>query len=189
MEETGQFVSSHQDNVRNELIKMTLIMEIIAVALAFGAVISGIMGMNLTNHFEEKDYSFVECVAAMILLMVIVFLSFLMYYYWMKKDTRQAQSFNLLKNFFKAVDDLEFMRFKRKINKFEFLDAVRTITKMSIADQEGDFLFQMVDTDKDGLIDTEHELALGGTRHSSCSIDMEGNVNYGYRHSESMCSI
>ena len=163
MEETSLFVSSHQDNVRNELIKMSLVMEIASVALTLGAFIGGTMGMNLKNNMEENNYAFSVTVILMIFAMGIVYASFSLYYHRMKKDTRKAQSFNVLKNFFKAVDDLEFIKFNKEINKEEFLDAVRTITKMQIVDTEGDFLFKMVDSDGDGVIDTEKELALGGT--------------------------
>jgi len=165
MEETDQFVSSHQDNVRNELMKMGLLIEILAVSLAFGAVIGGIFGMNLKNHMEGSNHAFMILLGAMLVMMATIFGGFIMKYYYLKRDTSKAQSFSVLKNFFKCVDDLEFQDFPKFINKDDFVGAVKKITKINITDREADFLFQMVDQNDDGLIDTETELVLGGINH------------------------
>ena len=53
MEDTDSFVSAHQDNVRNELMKMGLVIDILAVTLGFGAVVGGIFCMNLKNTFMK----------------------------------------------------------------------------------------------------------------------------------------
>ena len=154
-------MSSHQDNVRNELMKMGLLIEILAVSLAFGAVVGGIFGMNLRNHLEDKEYAFMSLLGAMFVMMATIFGGFIMKYYYLKRDTSKAQSFNVLKNFFKCVDDLEFQHFPKFITKDDFISAVKKITKLHITDKEADFLFQMVDRNDDGLIDTETELVLG----------------------------
>ena len=163
IEETDQFVNSHQDNVRNELMKMGLIIEILAVTLGFGAVVGGIFGMNVVNHLEQDSNAFLIILVGMIVFMVSIFAGFLLKYHFLKKDTSKAQSFNVLKNFFRAVDDLEFQHFKKVINKDDFVEAVKKITRLNISDKEADFLFQMVDINDDGIIDTETELVLGGT--------------------------
>ena len=162
MDETDQFVSSHQDNVRNELMKLSLVMEMIAVALAFGAVIGGIMGMNVKNHYEESNWAFMIVCIGMFVLMFLIIGGFYIKYYYLKRDTSKAQSFNVLQNFFKCIDDLEFFKFEKLISKDDFIDAVKKVTKMPIADKEADFLFQLLDCDGDGVIDTEKELVLGG---------------------------
>ena len=52
IEDTDQFISAHLDSVRNEIIKMSLFIEVGGLIMGFGAVVSGIFGMNLTNHVE-----------------------------------------------------------------------------------------------------------------------------------------
>ena len=55
IEDTDQFISAHLDSVRNEIIKMSLFIEVGGLIMGFGAVVSGIFGMNLTNHVEVKQ--------------------------------------------------------------------------------------------------------------------------------------
>jgi len=54
IEDTDQFISAHLDSVRNEIIKMSLFIEVGGLIMGFGAVVSGIFGMNLTNHVEVQ---------------------------------------------------------------------------------------------------------------------------------------
>lgn len=63
MEDTDQFISAHLDSVRNEIIKMSLFIEIGALVMAVGAVVSGVFGMNLTNTLENNPYAFLIVVA------------------------------------------------------------------------------------------------------------------------------
>ena len=52
IEDTDQFISAHLDSVRNEIIKMSLFIEVGGLIMGFGAVVSGIFGMNLNNKIE-----------------------------------------------------------------------------------------------------------------------------------------
>merc|ERR1712112_98002 len=81
-------------------------------------------------------------------------------YYQLKADTSSAQSFTLLKNFFTYVDELEYHVFNKRIEKGEFKQAVEKITGLKITDRESEYLFKMVDANKDGIIDAENELNL-----------------------------
>ena len=56
IEDTDQFISAHLDSVRNEIIKLSLFIEVGALIMASGAVVSGIFGMNLLNKIEEHEY-------------------------------------------------------------------------------------------------------------------------------------
>ena len=79
----------------------------------------------------------------------------------LRADTSKAQSFTLLKNFFTYVDDLEFHVFNKKtLNRAEFHQAVEKVTNLSISDKEAEYLFAMMDTDQDGVIDTRKELQI-----------------------------
>ena len=44
IEDTNQFISAHLDSVRNKMIRMSLFMEMGALALGSGAVVGGIFG-------------------------------------------------------------------------------------------------------------------------------------------------
>ena len=159
MDEVAQFVNSHQDNVRNDLISMSLIIEILCMTLGFGAFIGGVFGMNLTNSYEEDPHAFVIVNIILLSVMILIFAGFRIRMAVMKRDTKNANSFNVLKNFFNCVDDLEFQDLPKLINRADFTEAVKQITGMkNVNEREVDFLFQMVDKNNDGLIDRETEL-------------------------------
>jgi len=163
MEDTDQFVSAHQDNVRNELMKVSLVIEILAVTLGFGAVVGGIFGMNVPNHMEENPIAFTFILVGMCLFMVFMFGGFLLKYYYLKRDTSKAQSYNVLRNFFKYADllEFEFQQFPEKnIKKEDFIESVTRITGMTLNEKDADFLFDMVDSNNDGVISTDTELIL-----------------------------
>ena len=104
MEDTDSFVSAHQDNVRNELMKMGLVIDILAVTLGFGAVVGGIFGMNLKNNLEDSASAFMFVLVGTVLLMLLMFSGFILKYYSLKKDTSKAQSYNVLRNFFRYAE-------------------------------------------------------------------------------------
>lgn len=161
IEDTDQFVSAHLDSVRNEIMKMSLCIEVGALVMGFGAVVGGAFGMNL--KFDEVMFgpnSFFIVVGVTVVLMLLIAAGFVKKYYELKKDTSSAQTFNLLKNFFTYVDDLEYHLFNKNVNKVQFKDAVEKITNLKVSEKESDYLFQMVDANNDGVIDAENELNL-----------------------------
>ena len=83
----------------------------------------------------------------------------------MKIDTSSAHNFKALKNFFTYVDDLEHIVQKKKLDEKEFKEALNQLTGLKITNEESDFIFRMLDTNKDGVINTEQELKLGQRRH------------------------
>jgi len=160
IEDTDQYISAHLDSVRNEIIKMSLFIEVGGLIMAFGAVVGGIFGMNLKNHIEEAPWAFTIVCISMVVAMIIIALVFTLKYYQLKADTSSAQGFTLLKNFFTYVDDLEYHVFTKRIKKGEFKQAVEKITDLKITDRESEFLFKMMDANNDGIIDAEDELNL-----------------------------
>merc|ERR1719381_362257 len=74
IEDTDQFISAHLDSVRNEIIKMSLFIEVGGLIMGFGAVVSGIFGMNLTNHVEEAPWAFLVVCSSIVVAMIIFFL-------------------------------------------------------------------------------------------------------------------
>jgi len=152
IEDTDQFISAHLDAVRNEIIKMSLFIEIGALTMAVGAVVSGIFGMNLSNALEESPYAFILVLVGLVVIMIALFAGLTRKYYQLKADTTSAQSFTLLKNFFSYVDDLEYNVFNKNIEKVEFKGMVERITGLKISDKESEYLFKMVDVNRNGIV-------------------------------------
>ena len=160
IEDTNQFISAHLDSVRNKMIRMSLFMEMGALALGSGAVVGGIFGMNLTHGLEEHPSAFIITLGGITVIMTGIFAGFNANYNKLKVDTTSAQSFLALKNFFTYVDDLEFIVNKKQLNPREFKLALNKLTGLKITDEESDFIFKMFDSNKDGFVNTEEELHL-----------------------------
>jgi len=159
IEDTDQFISAHMDSVRNEIIKMSLFTEVGGVIMGFGAVVSGIFGMNLDNKMdlyplqgapEDKvPWPFLAVCGGILMAMLFFILGFTKKFYQLRTDTSSAHSFTLLKNFFNHVDDLEEHVFsKKKMGKGEFKQSVEKITGLRVTDREADFLARMVEAKK-----------------------------------------
>merc|ERR1719483_1752699 len=159
VEDTDQFISAHLDSVRNEIIKMSLFIEIGGLTMGMGAVVSGIFGMNLTNAMEKNPYAFSLVCLGLMAIMLALFAGFTTKYLQLKADTSSAQSFTLLKNFFSYVDDLEYNVFNKDVEKSEFKETVEKITGLKISDKESEYLFKMVDVDKNGVIGAERRMS------------------------------
>merc|ERR1719278_1223741 len=106
IEDTDQYISAHLDSVRNEIIKISLFIEVGGLVMGFGAVLGGIFGMNLKNNIEESPWAFLIVCISMVVAMIIISLGFALKYNQLMSDTSSAQNFTLLKNFFTYVDDL-----------------------------------------------------------------------------------
>jgi len=169
---THQFVDAHLDTVRNELMKITLVIEIFALVLGFGAVVGGFFGMNMNNHINEHNgIAFPLVVTITLLAMSLIAGVFWKIYYHLKQDTSSAQTFTLLKNFFTYVDEFENIFAKnKKVDKRIFKEALQDITNSNVGEKELDYLFQMIDADNDGVIDGETEMNIE-TCDSDFSID------------------
>ena len=165
IEDTDQFISAHLDSVRNEIIKLSLFIEIGALIMASGAVVSGIFGMNLLNKIENYEHGFMLVCIGILAMMIIFSGGFYQKYSQMRADTSSAHSFTLLKNFFTYVDDLEYYVFNKKtLTAKEFKEAIEKITKLKISDKEAEYLFTMFDANRDGFIDIEGELNITTTK-------------------------
>ena len=151
IEDTDQFISTHLDAVRNKIIKMNLFIEIGALTMGVGAVVSGIFGMNLTNYLELSPYAFVLVVISLMVIMLALFVGLTTKYYQLKADTTSAHGFTILKNFFSYVDDLEYSVFDKNVEKLEFKSTVEKITGLKISDKESEYLFKMVGVKQTGV--------------------------------------
>ena len=158
IEDTDQFISAHLDSVRNEIIKLSLYLEIGALVMSSGAVVSGIFGMNLTNKLEEHSYAFLLVCFGILLMMSAFFTFFYRRYYQLRVDTRSAHSFTLLKSFLMYVDDLEFIDISRKsLGTLDFKTAVEKITSLKISDYEAKYLYTLFESSTEGSIDIDEK--------------------------------
>ena len=92
IEDTDQFISAHLDAVRNEIIKMSLFIEIGGLTMGMGAVVSGLFGMNLTNALESNPYAFSLVCLGLVLTMLALFAGFTTKYHQLKADTSSAHA-------------------------------------------------------------------------------------------------
>ena len=58
IEDSMEVISLHLNSQRNRIIKLSLIMEMLAVTAGSGAVIGSIFGMNLKSGLEESGSGF-----------------------------------------------------------------------------------------------------------------------------------
>merc|ERR1719430_1299406 len=158
IEDSNQFISAHLDTVRNKMLRMSLVMEMGALALGSGAVVGGLFGMNLVSGLENHPTAFYITLSGVAVMMTGIFAGFATNYRKLRIDTSTAHSFKTLKNFFTYVDDLEYIVKKKKLNEREFKDALHQVTGLKITDEESEFIFKMFDANKDGMINTEEEL-------------------------------
>ena len=73
IEDTNQFIGAHLDTVRNSMIRMSLFLEVGAVALGSGAVVGGVFGMNLLNGLESHPSAFYVTLGGISLVMSAIF--------------------------------------------------------------------------------------------------------------------
>ncbi|CAD7960890.1 unnamed protein product [Amoebophrya sp. A25] len=53
IDETSKFLEASMDARRNQLLRMEVTLDVVAVVFSFGALVSGIFGMNLKSGMEE----------------------------------------------------------------------------------------------------------------------------------------
>ena len=166
IEDTEQFISAHMDSIRNEILKISLFLDVGSFIWGFGAVVSGLFGMNLTNHIEDDKKAFSMVCISLLAAMITILLCFGKRIFQLRADTSSAQRFTLLKSFFTYVDDIEYHASTKKIARPEFKSAVEQITGLTIGEKEAEFLFQMVDANKDGVFDVEGEHDVEGGKET-----------------------
>eukprot|EP00096_Caligus_rogercresseyi_P007378 TRINITY_DN25223_c0_g1_i1.p1 TRINITY_DN25223_c0_g1~~TRINITY_DN25223_c0_g1_i1.p1 ORF type:complete len:433 (-),score=112.91 TRINITY_DN25223_c0_g1_i1:296-1594(-) len=158
IEETNDFINTHLNTLRNKIMRMSLFMEIGTLSAGSGALVGGILGMNLTNGFEEHPSGFLLVTGGTGIMMLSIFTTFAMKYRALQVDTSGARSYQTLKNFFAFVDDLETsMRLSEntKLDKEEFGRLLFKVVGPGVEDKEVDLIFRLFDQDKSGFIEMD----------------------------------
>jgi len=163
VDETNQFIDTHLSSVRNRMIRMGLFMDMGTLSLASGAFMAGVFGMNLLHGIEEHPHAFLLVSGSMVTFMLTLLGGVLRKYYHVVGDTREAHSFKALKNFFRYVDELEMIvdeKGKDSFTPVEFKEVLNRLTGTKVTDEEAEFIFNMFDSDKDGVLQ-RNEIQLG----------------------------
>ena len=134
------------------MIRLSLFLEVGALALGSGAVVGGVFGMNLTHGLEEHPTAFLAAVGGMALVMGGICAAGTANYRkvhtvkslvtshplkvhlvlgidatvhpQLQLDTSQAANYKVLKSFFTYVDELEFIVSKQRLTGEEFRAAL-----------------------------------------------------------------
>uniref|UniRef100_A0A0K2UMS4 Magnesium transporter MRS2 homolog, mitochondrial n=1 Tax=Lepeophtheirus salmonis TaxID=72036 RepID=A0A0K2UMS4_LEPSM len=156
IEETNDFINTHLNTLRNKIMRMSLFMEIGTLSAGTGALVGGILGMNLSNGFEEHPTAFFLVSGGTGILMLTIFSTFAMKYRSLQIDTSGARSYQTLTNLFAFVDDLETsMRLSdhTKFNKDEFGKLLYKVVGPGVEEKEVQLIFKLFDQDKSGFIE------------------------------------
>ena len=120
IESTDQFVNAHLDSIRNGIIKMSLFMDMGCVVFAFGAFVTGLFGMNLSNSLEDCPYAFLTVALALGAGMIIIFAWMVRTYGLVLVNKSGHHGFRDLNDTFNYVNDLEYQVPIKRDEKIRF---------------------------------------------------------------------
>ena len=120
IETTDQFVNAHLDSIRNGLIKMSLFMDMGCVVFAFGAFVTGLFGMNLSNSLEEYPYAFLTVALILGAGMITIFAWMVRTYGLVLVNNSGHHSFRDLDETFNYVNDLDYQVPIKRDEKIKF---------------------------------------------------------------------
>ncbi|CAD7960886.1 unnamed protein product [Amoebophrya sp. A25] len=80
IDETSKFLEASMDARRNQLLRMEVTLDVVAVVFSFGALVSGIFGMNLKSGMEETPGMFPAVIAMICLVGCLMALGCAAYY-------------------------------------------------------------------------------------------------------------
>ena len=110
LEDADDFVNIHLSTKRNQIIRLSLFMDMATLSLASGALVAGAMGMNLTNGFEEHPTAFYVTSSATLTLMGLLFANLMRRFRMLDfEGTSQAKrcQYHALKNYQLVLDQVE----------------------------------------------------------------------------------
>jgi len=180
LEDADDFVNIHLSTKRNQIIRLSLFMDMATLSLASGALVAGGMGMNLTNGFEEHPTAFYVTSGATLTFMAFLFAKLMRRFRMLDfEGASQAKrgQYHALKNYQLVLDQVETsLKFRygqngtRKSNKAvvgqedslaakehivtreEFEGIIQKIVPSAQPD-EIDLIFKSFDTNKSGTVE------------------------------------
>ena len=156
IEDTMQILELHLNSRRNHIMKLSLIMETLAVASGTGAFIGSIFGMNLISGLENHPLAFYYVFSAtatlMLSVLTIILLRFRKLVYSAPDDLSQHGA---LKHFFSYIEVIE-AKVKLKdsgISRTEFEAIVNSVIGNAVDPKEIDIFFKVLDRNRDSHLE------------------------------------
>ena len=157
IEDSMEVISLHLNSQRNRIIKLSLIMEMLAVTAGSGAVIGSIFGMNLKSGLEESGTGFyvVTGITTFIMSSILVGLLLRFRHLVVARPAGVDHQHSALKHFFSYVDAIETkVRLSDSITRKEFEAIVRKIIgDPGVDPKEIDLFFKVLDNNKNNCIE------------------------------------
>eukprot|EP00392_Amoebophrya_sp_AT5.2_P002660 g2665.t1 len=70
IDQVENFLNASMDARRNQLLKMEVSLDVVALVFGFGALVSGVFGMNLKSGFEDLDGMFILVIGMIVFIML-----------------------------------------------------------------------------------------------------------------------
>ena len=156
IEDTMQILELHLNSRRNNVLKLSLIMETLAVATGTGAFIGSIFGMNLISGLENHPaafyYVFSATATLMFSVLTIILLRFRKLVLAAPNDLSQHSA---LKHFFSYIEVIEAkIRLKDSgISRSEFETIVNSVIGNSVDPKEIDIFFKVLDGNRNSRLE------------------------------------
>jgi len=101
LDEAREHINASMDQARNRYLVLEVLITIITLSFSFGALVSGIFGMNLRNSVEDDKNMFSIVVGSIILIGTLIVIFSFWYFY---RSSPEAQ-FNKIYQFSKSYSD------------------------------------------------------------------------------------
>jgi len=166
LEDTDDFVNIHLSTKRNEIIRLSLFMDMATLSLASGAVVAGGFGMNLTHGLEDHPTAFCITSGATVALMTALFGLLMRRFRLLDLDSTsraRTSQYHALKNFQAVVDGVEARLTRGDANtpssmtRSDFEALVNSIVPGAQPD-EIDLIFKSLDLDRSGSVENQEIL-------------------------------
>ena len=155
IDDTMELIGLHLNSRRNSIIKLSLVMESLAVATGSCAVVGSIFGMNLLSGLENHPTAFYWVAGSSLLgglsIVTLVYLKVFRHFFSTTPSVEHQHS--AMKYFFSYIEDIEAkVRLSDSINRHEFENIVTSVIG-NVDPKEIDLFFKVLDGDKNSKID------------------------------------
>jgi hypothetical protein len=157
IEDTMELIALHLNGQRNRIIRLSLIMEMLALTAGSGAFIGSIFGMNLLSGLEGHPSAFYWTVGGTSVFMgsILAILSLRFRHHVISRPAGIEHNHSGLKHFFSYIDDIEAkVRSSNSISRSEFEAIVASVIGTADIDRkEVDLLFYVLDGNHNNSIE------------------------------------
>ena len=156
IEDTMEQIGIHLNSRRNQIIRMSLMMETLAVTTGVGAVIGSVFGMNLLNGMESHPSAFYFVTGGTAMVMSTILTGFLVRYRHLILTSSASVEYqqSALKHFFLYIEAIEArIRLTDSISRKEFENIVTSVVGHRVDPKEIDFFFKVIDGNQNNRIE------------------------------------